>query len=93
MANSVPAGQSIAVIPVLYEGHWNELQRQSPILKKHDLRLVPFDATNAAEARYVLMFMRFESLPDEFRKPLDDRRVVISNRRQGVPLALLFDRQ
>jgi hypothetical protein len=57
------------------------------------VRLVPYGAPEARTARYVLMFMRPEYLPEEFRKPIDSRRLVASIVRQGVPLALLLDRQ
>jgi hypothetical protein len=93
VANTVPAGDAIAVAPVMYPGHWEELLRQCPELRRKNLRLVPFGAPGAETARYVLMFMRPEYLPEEFRKPIDARRVVRSTTRQGVPLALLLDRQ
>jgi hypothetical protein len=38
------------------------------------------------------MFMRPEYLPEEFRKPLDDRRILTAVRRQGVVLAALCER-
>jgi hypothetical protein len=55
--------------------------------------LAPYGTTEAGMARYLLMFMRTEYLPEEFRKPIDSRRVITSTTRQGVPLALLLDRR
>jgi hypothetical protein len=92
-ASAVPEGEAIAVAPVLYDNQWQELLRQCPELRRKNLRLVPYGAAEARRARYLLMFMRPEYLPEEFRKPVDSRRVVASITRQGVPLALLLDRQ
>ena len=89
----VPAGEAIAVAPVMYDGHWDELLRQCPDLRRRDLHLVPYGAPEAKRARYVLMFMRQEYLPGEYRRPVDAQRVVASTVRQGVALAMLLDRQ
>jgi hypothetical protein len=93
VARAVPAGEAIAVAPVMYPAHWDELLRQCPELRRKNLRLVPYGTPEAGTARYVLMFMRPEYLPEEFRKSIDSRRVAASTTRQGVPLALLLDRQ
>jgi hypothetical protein len=93
VSNTVPEGESIAVAPVLYEGHWQQLLRQCPELRRQNVKLVPYGAAEAGAARYVLIFMRPEYLPEEFRKAFDARSVVTSTSRQGVPLALLLDRQ
>lgn len=91
VAARVPQGETVAALPELYPGQWDELRRQSPVLKRHDIRLVPFDAADASAPRYVLLFMRPEYLPLEFRQPLDDRHILAAVRRQGVPLAVLLD--
>jgi hypothetical protein len=39
------------------------------------------------------MFMRPEYLPEEFRRPLDENRIVAAVRRQGIVLAVLLDRK
>ncbi len=93
VAEQVPAGESVAGLPELYVGQWHEVWRQSPQLGKRGVQLVPFDEKGATSGRYVLMFMRPEYLPQEFRKPLDEHRVRAVVRRQGVPLAVLLDRQ
>jgi hypothetical protein len=66
---------------------------QSPALKQRDTELVPFDADSPRDQRFVLMFMRPEYLPGEFRKPLDERRILAAVRRQGVLLAVSYDRE
>lgn len=91
-AEKVPAGESIAVAPVLYDAQWNELLVQSPILKERNLRLVPVSDDAARKSRYLLMFVRPEYLPEELRGPIDPRSVLAAVRRQGVALALLLER-
>jgi hypothetical protein len=40
----------------------------------------------------MLMFMRPEYLPEEFRGPLNEKQVLAAVRRQGVALAALIKR-
>jgi hypothetical protein len=89
----VPEGDSLAVLPTLYPLQWNEVRMQSPGLKRRDMELVPFDGDSPREQRIVLMFMRPEYLPEEFRKPLDELRILAAVRRQGVLLAVLYERE
>ncbi len=89
-ADRLPAGETVAVLPELYPGQWNEVRLQSPALRKRDLHLVPFEENVSPAPGYVLMFIRPEYLPEEFRQPLDKRRIVAVVRRQGVLLAVLF---
>ncbi len=91
VAARVPRGEAVAVLPELYSAQWTALRRQSPILKTHNVRFVPYDPNDASRPRYVLMFMRPEYLPMEFRQPLDERRILAAVRRQGVPVAALLD--
>ena len=91
VAQAVPLEDTVAVLPVLYEGQWNELWQQTPLLRARDQEPVPFESPEAASARYVLMFMRPEYLPEIFLNPLDESRVLAITRRQGIPLAVLLD--
>jgi 4-amino-4-deoxy-L-arabinose transferase-like glycosyltransferase len=92
VAERVPAGDSVAVLPELWPGQWSQVRQQSPILRAREITLVPFDSEKPKNQRYVLMFMRPEYLPEEFRRP-KEQGVVAAIRRQGVPLAVLVDRQ
>jgi hypothetical protein len=91
-AAHVPEGESLAVLPVLYPLQWSEVRMQSPALKQRDVTLVPFEEGAPRQPRLVLMFMRPEYLPEELRKPLDERRIPAAVRRQGVLLAALYER-
>jgi hypothetical protein len=92
-AARVPEGEPLAALPTLYPLQWNEVRMQSPSLKQRKIELVPFDDDSPSAQRFVLIFMRPEYLPEEFRKPLDERRVLAAVRRQGVLLAVLYDRR
>jgi hypothetical protein len=94
VAKRVPAGEEVATLPELYAGQWNEVWRQAPRLRDRERRPVSFDGRPVRQhgSRYVLMFLRPEYLPDEFRHRLDERQVIAAVRRQGVPLAVLLDR-
>jgi len=93
VADRVPAGAAVAVLPELYPGQWNQVRLQSPMLSARDVKFVPLDAKSPSPPEYVLLFMRPEYLPEEFREPLDERQVLAAVRRQGVPLAVLIDRK
>jgi 4-amino-4-deoxy-L-arabinose transferase-like glycosyltransferase len=90
-ASRVPQGEHLAVLPTLYALQWNEVRMQSPPLKRRDVELMPYDESSPREERFVLMFMRPEYLPEEFRNPLDEHRILAVVRRQGVLLAALYD--
>lgn len=91
-AKELPTGETIAVAPVLYAGQWDELQRQSPVLKRQNIQLAPIESQAGRAARFVLLFNRPEYLPTELRRPFPEREIVASVRRQGVLLAALIDR-
>ena len=93
VAVQVPAGESVGVAPVLYDGQWEEVWMQAPWLRAQKLHPVPVDAKTSSMPRYVLLFMRPAYLPEELRGPLDERSIVASVRRQGVLLAALLDRE
>ena len=92
-AERVPSGSRVASLPSLHTAQWNEVRLQSPALKARDVQLVPWDTEAIPHADYVLLFLRPEYLPDEFRGPLDETRVLAAVRRQGVPLAVLVNRR
>src|SRR5262249_31191209 len=92
-AATVPAGDSLAGLPWLLPGHGNEVLQQSPILRSRNLKLIPFEPGEPLDRRFVMMFMRPEYLPEEFRRSLEGQKIAAGIRRQGVPLAVLLDRR
>lgn len=92
-ARRVPAGGTVAVLPALHAAQWHEVWLQSPALKARDAYPAPWGTDAARGSNCVLMFIRPEYLPEEFRGPLDEKHIVAAIRRQGVILAVLLDRR
>ncbi len=89
VALKVPPGTQVAAVPSLVDSQWPELWRQSPELKRRNVRYVPWQDDGPRPA-YVLLFARPEYLPQEFRGTIDKSRIVAAVRRQGVVLAALI---
>jgi hypothetical protein len=94
-ARQLPDGARMAAIPSLHEAQWPELRMQSPILKRRNLRFVPW-LKDQPHPAHVLLFARQEYLPEEyrpknFRGSADDRRIVAAVYRQGILLAGLIE--
>ncbi|MBS0260620.1 MAG: hypothetical protein JSS02_01585 [Planctomycetes bacterium] len=91
-ASRVAPGGTVAVLPTLHAAQWEELRRQCPSLNERQIRLAPWGTPAAAEAEYVLLFVRPEYLPPEVLEMLHTKTPVAALRRQGVVLAALFER-
>jgi hypothetical protein len=92
-AAQVPPGCKVAALPPLHAAQWHEVWTQCPALKARHVELVPWDAKATPRADYVLLFVRPEYLPEEFRGPLDEKRMLAVVRRQGIVLAVLVDQR
>ena len=89
-AQSIPKGSRVSVAPMLHQFQLLALTEQSPIIREHELQLLPF-GEHSAPARYVLVFHRLADLPDELRKLETRVEPIAEVRRQGVLLAALYD--
>ena len=89
VAQKLPEGARVAALPSLHAAQWPELWLQSPVLKRRNVQFVPW-TESAPRPNYVLLFVRPEYLPEEFRGSIDDRRIVAAVYRQGVLLAALL---
>lgn len=87
-ARIVPAGEPVELAPVLHQFQVDDLLRQSPILRRHDVRLVAA-GSGGTDARWRLIFWRRADLPPEWRSSPGAPRFEL--RRQGVPLAGLYE--
>lgn len=77
----LPQGSEIELAPVLHQFQCEELIKQSPLLRDHGLRCVPFgegapsatetNPTENAPYRYVLAFARQADLRDDLRSVLN----------------------
>jgi hypothetical protein len=84
-----PRGSTIAVAPVLHQFQVEELLRQSPVLRRHGVRLVPYDPAHHP-TDYVLLFRRQADLPPELRAGPAEGELLAEVRRRGVQLAALY---
>jgi 4-amino-4-deoxy-L-arabinose transferase-like glycosyltransferase len=85
----VPEGSVVAISPVVHTFQVDELLRQSPIMRQHRLRLVPYDPSKYP-ADFVLAFRRLADLPPELRLRMATEEPLAAVRRQRVLLAGLY---
>jgi hypothetical protein len=88
VVNTVPEGAQVTVTPVLHNHQLRDMIEQSPILRRHKVKLRLFNPN--AKARYLIYFHRYSYLPDVLRT--NDFRGVLQAevRRDGVPLASFY---
>lgn len=88
VVNHVPAGGTVYVAPVLHPFQLDDLLRQSPVLRRHKVRLLPYEGPSDG-AQYVLLFRRRADLPESLRSgPRGE--VLAETRRGGAQLAALY---
>jgi 4-amino-4-deoxy-L-arabinose transferase-like glycosyltransferase len=86
---TTPRGATIAVAPVLHQFQVEELLRQSPILRRHGVKLVAYDP-GRSPTDYVLLFRRQADLAPELRAGPVDAELVAEVSRYDVQLASLY---
>jgi hypothetical protein len=87
----VPRGATLAVTPVLHQFQLAEYQRQSPLVRGHELRLEPYDPARS-DQQYVLTFQRRADLPAEFLAPDPRWELLAETELDGLLLAGLYRR-
>lgn len=92
VVRTVPSGSEVAMTPVLHQFQTEELWRQSPILRQHGCRIVPYDPEHQSHD-YVLLFARDADLPNEFHGDHPQWEAVCEVEVGGVPLAGLYRRR
>lgn len=91
LESKLPRESVVAVTPVLHQFQTEEMWRQSPILRRHGIRLRAYTGPED-EARYVLLFQRRADLPSEFLQPNPLWTVLAEVDVDGVQLAALLQR-
>ena len=97
----IPRNSVIEVTPVLHQFQLEEMQAQSPIIRSQGWTLRPYslDAQSSQgkrpgeEARYVMIFYRQASLPEQYRITNDSVPPpvpLVELKREGVPLAAVY---
>ena len=90
VAEAVPDESAIEVIPVMHQFQLGEMTNQSPVIRAHRIRLVPFSGFESKTTRYVLLFRRKADLPEKLREPTAATVPLAELRRDGVLLAALY---
>ncbi len=86
---NVPHGGELFVSPVLHLFQLEDLRQQSPILRRHQVRLLPYQGT-PQPGQYLLLFRRRADLPDELRFGPANADLLAETRLQSAQLAGLY---
>lgn len=89
VAARTPRGATVAVAPVLHQFQVEELWRQSPILRRQGIRLIPYDPEHHP-AEFVLLFRRLADLPPDWRNLPRGAERLAEVQREGITLAALY---
>lgn len=85
----LPAGSTLHISPVVHPIQLNDLLRQSPILRQHQLQLASY-LGKPQPGDYLLLFRRRADLPDELRFGPENAKLLAETRRHSVQLAGLY---
>jgi hypothetical protein len=91
--DAVPDGSTVTFFPVPHQFVIDDLERQSPILREHRIKLRPWYDSDKTHPRYVLIYRRRADSPgiSLFDSPPASARRITVVKRGGVPLAALFE--
>ncbi len=90
IAKKVPAGSTIEVTPVLIPFQLEVMQQQSPILRKMNYQLKPYESGTPLSGKYVLFYSRLADLPPEFQQLPEKAILLVETKRGGFRLAGLL---
>ena len=90
VAAAVPAGGVVRFNPVVHSYQLAELERRSVSLRDRSIHLLPYNTDGNLHPPYLLVFMRKDSLPDEFHHLPEGAELAAGLWREGVLLAALF---
>lgn len=85
LAEAVPPGSTIDVVPVLHDLQLKDLREQCPALRKRNLKLRPLDLHNPGD--YLLTFERRADLPAELPRLLEQAEPIAVVERYGSRVA------
>lgn len=89
VAQQVPHEQSIAVFPSLFPHQW-DAYRQAPVWGDHRRKLPLLGTPDARDAHYLMIFRRKADLPDFLRSDPPGAQRLVTLKRAGVVLAVLY---
>ncbi len=86
----VPRGATIDVAPVLHPAQLDDLRRQSPILREHEVQLRAYDDPHRDEVTYVIVIRRHADPWTSLEPAPAGSTLLAEVRRDGVQLAALY---
>ncbi|MBI5760037.1 MAG: hypothetical protein HZA46_16090 [Planctomycetales bacterium] len=91
VADAVPAGSTVNVVPVMHPGQLVWISRQTPVLREKEIRLRPFEDDARHSAKYLMVYLRKDAIHPWQRETPPGASTLVELRRNGVLLAVLFE--
>jgi hypothetical protein len=91
VADAVPAGSIIDVVPVMHPGQLTWIERQTPVLRERGIRLRPFEDDARYSQKYLMVYLRKDAIHPWQRETPPGAHRLAELRRSGVVLAVLFE--
>jgi hypothetical protein len=91
VADAVPAGSIVDVVPVMHPGQLAWIERQTPVLREREIRLRPFEDDARYAQKYLLVYLRKDAIHPWQRETPPGARTLVELRRSGVRIAVLFE--
>ncbi|HIF00310.1 MAG TPA: hypothetical protein EYG03_27385 [Planctomycetes bacterium] len=87
----VPENSTVYVAPVSHQFQLSDIHQLVPIVRKRNIRLLPFEYQPEKQRGLVLLNHRLADLPPDLRKKPPGAKLVAESRYCGVVLARLID--
>lgn len=90
VAEAVPPGSVVRFNPVMHSYQLPELQDRSVSLRQREVKLAAYNTDGNLHPPYLLVFLRKDSLPEEFHHLPKGAELAAVVKREGVMLAALY---
>ena len=87
----VPANSTVYVAPVSHQFQLSDLRQLVPVVRKRNIRLLPFEYDPQEQRGLVLLNHRLADLRPDLRKVPPGAKIVAESRYCGIVLARLID--
>lgn len=88
----VPEGADVVLIPTLHQFQADDLRQQSPILRRHRVRIVGYTDDNRS-SEYVIVYRRLADLPPHIADKVPDLGTINTNQIGPLRLAYIGQRR
>lgn len=91
LVQQVPEGEIVAILPTLHQFQADDYWQQSPILRKHRIKTIPYEAKGSADQN-VVIFQRLADLPHDSLLNSSDQFLVGTVRNNRLLAYLILKR-